>query len=40
MGKVLQYQEILIAEKYIMRYVQRETFAGIQDKRFACMDRF
>jgi hypothetical protein len=37
-GKVLQYQEILLAEKCIMRYVQRESFAGMQDERLACMD--
>jgi hypothetical protein len=37
-GKVLQYQEILLAETCIMRYVQRESFTGIQDERFACLD--
>jgi hypothetical protein len=40
MGKVLHYKEILISEKYIMRYIQSESFAGIQDDRIACMDPF
>jgi hypothetical protein len=35
MGKILQYQEILLAERYIMRYVQKESFAGLQDERIA-----
>jgi hypothetical protein len=40
MGKILQYREILLAEKCIMRYAQSESFAGIQDKRITCMDPF
>jgi hypothetical protein len=40
MGKILQYKEILLAEKCIMRYVQKEYFAGIQDERITCMDPF
>ena len=40
MGKILQYKEILLAEKCIMRYVQREFFAGIRDERIACMAPF
>jgi len=40
MGKILQYNEILLAEKCIMRYVQRESFARLQDERIACLDPF
>jgi hypothetical protein len=40
MGKLLQYKEVLLAEKCIMRYVQRESFAGLQDERIACLDPF
>jgi hypothetical protein len=40
MGKITQYNEIILAPKCIMRYVQRESFAGIQDERIACMDPF
>ena len=40
MGKILQYKEVLLAEKCIMRYVQRESFAGLQDERIASLDPF
>jgi hypothetical protein len=40
MGKILQYQEILLAERYIVRYVQKESFAGLQDERIVCLDPF
>ena len=32
MGETLQYTEILLADKCIMRYVQRESFAGLQER--------
>jgi hypothetical protein len=40
MEKILQYKEILLAEKCIIRYVQRESFAGLQDERITCLDSF
>jgi hypothetical protein len=40
MEKTLQYKEILLAEKCIIRYVQEEFFAGLQDERIACLDPF
>jgi len=40
MEKILQYKEILLAEKCIIRYVQRESFAGLQDETIACLDPF
>jgi hypothetical protein len=40
MEKILQYKEILLAEKCIISYVQRESFAGLQDERIACLDPF
>jgi hypothetical protein len=40
MRKIVQYKEILLAEECIMRHVQRESFARIQDERIACMDPF
>jgi hypothetical protein len=40
MGKILLYKETLLAEKCIMRYVERESFAGLQDERIACLDPF
>ena len=40
MGKILQHKEILLAERYIMRYVQKESFARLQDERIACLDPF
>ena len=40
MGKILQYKEILLAEKCIMRYVQRESFAGLQEERIARLNPF
>ena len=40
MGEILQYKEVLLAEKCFVRYVQRESFAGLQDERIACLDPF
>jgi hypothetical protein len=37
---MLQCREIILAEKRIMRYVQKETFAGLQDERIASLDPF
>jgi hypothetical protein len=37
---MLQYKEIILAEKHIIRYVQKESFARLQDKRIACLDPF
>ena len=40
MGEILQYKEVLLAEKCIMRYVQRESFAGLQEERIARLNPF
>jgi len=40
MGKILQFKEILLAQKCIIRYVQRESFAGLQDERIASLNPF
>jgi hypothetical protein len=40
MGKILQYKEILLAEKCIMRYIPRASSARLQDERIACVDPF
>jgi len=40
MENILQYKEILLAEKCIIRYVQRKSFVGLQDERIACLDPF
>jgi len=40
MEKILQYKEILLAEKCIIRYVQRKSSAGLQDERITCLDPF
>ena len=39
-GKVLQRSEIILADKRIISYVQKETFAGLQDDRIASLDPF
>jgi hypothetical protein len=40
MEKILQYKEILLTEKCIIRHVKREYFAGLHDERIACLDPF
>jgi hypothetical protein len=40
MQKILQFKEIFLAEKCIIRYVQRESFAGLQDEKFASLNPF
>jgi len=37
---MLQCGEIILAEKRIIRYVQKGTFAGFQDERIASLDPF
>jgi hypothetical protein len=34
-GKVVQWEEIMLAEKCVIRYVQQEAFAGPQDDRIS-----
>jgi hypothetical protein len=37
LGKVVQWEEIMFAEKCVIRYVQKEAFAGPQDERISCL---
>ena len=38
--KMLQCRDIILAEKRVIRYVQKETFTGLQDERIASLDPF
>jgi hypothetical protein len=40
MRKILQKKEIIPAEKRIITYVRKESFAGLQDERIACLYPF
>ena len=39
-GKMLQCREIILGEKRIIRYVQKEAFGGLQDETIASLDPF
>jgi len=39
-GKRLQCREIILAEKRIIRHVQKEAFAGLQNERITTLDPF
>ena len=39
-GRMLQYREIILAENRVIKYVQTESFTGLQDERIASLDPF